>query len=78
MGALRPDLRFNDGPNAVQRLGLVIWWFALAVTVLIAALAIWMGWLMPRPETALGIALGILAACTWAFGRALLFVLAGR
>jgi hypothetical protein len=78
MGALRPDLKFDSGPSAVQRLGLVIWWFALAVTVLIAALAVWMGWLMPRAEAALGIAVGILAAFVWALGRALLFVLAGR
>ena len=62
----------------MQRLGLVIWWFALAVAVLFAALAGWMGWLMPRADTGLGIALGILAVCAWALGRALLFVLAGR
>jgi hypothetical protein len=50
MSALRQDLRFDGAPSAVQRLGLVIWWFALAVTVLIAALAVWIGWLIPRAD----------------------------
>jgi hypothetical protein len=78
MGVLRPLLKFDGGPNAVQRLGLVIWWFTLALTVLIAALAVWIGWLMPRAEHALGIVLFIVAVGAWALGRALLFVLAGR
>jgi hypothetical protein len=78
MGALRPDLKFDGGPNAVQRLGLVVWWFTLALTVLIAALAVWIGWLMPRAEPGLGIVLFILALGAWTLGRALLFVLAGR
>jgi hypothetical protein len=78
MRALRPDLRFDGGPSTVQRLALVIWWFALAMAVLFAALALWTGWLMPRAEAAIGIVLGILSAGAWALGRALLFVLAGR
>jgi hypothetical protein len=33
---------------------------------------------MSDAEADIGIALGVLAACAWALGRALLFVLAGR
>jgi hypothetical protein len=78
MSALRPDVRFEGGPNAVQRLALVIWWFALVLAVLIAALAIWVGWLMPRAESAMGIGLALLAIGAWTVGRALLFILGGR
>jgi hypothetical protein len=78
VSALRPNVRFDGGPNAIQRLALVVWWFALALTILFAGLAIWVGWLMPRAESAMGVGLGLLAAGAWAIGRAFLFILAGR
>lgn len=78
MSALRPDLTFADGPNALQRLGLVLWWLSLAVAILLLALGAWLGWLMTRAEPGLGIFVIIVAAVAWAAGRAVLFVLAGR
>jgi hypothetical protein len=62
----------------VQRVGLVLWWLALTLSVLFAGLAIWVGWLMPRAESAMGIGLAFLAACARATGRGALFILAGR
>jgi hypothetical protein len=38
MGALRPDVRFNGGPNTVQMAGLVFWWLTLTLSVLFAGL----------------------------------------
>ena len=78
MSALRPDVRFSGGPNAVQGVGLVFWWLALSLSVLFTGLAIWTAWLMPQPDPAQGIALAFLAACSWAIGRGALFILAGR
>jgi hypothetical protein len=78
MSVLRPDVQFVGGPNAIQRVGLVLWWLALALSVLFAGLAIWVGWLMPRAESAMGIFLAFVAACVWAIGRGALFILAGR
>jgi len=78
MSALRPDVRFHGGPNAVQGVGLVFWWLALSLSVLFTGLAIWTAWLMPQPDPAQGIALAFLAACSWAIGRGALFILAGR
>jgi hypothetical protein len=78
MSALRPDVRFDGGPNAVQMVGLVFWWLALTLSVLFTGLAIWTAWLTPRPDLELGIALAFLAACAWAIGRGALFMLAGR
>jgi hypothetical protein len=78
MSALRPDVRFNGGPNAVQMVGLVFWWLALILAVLFIGLAIWTAWLRPRPDLELGIALAFLAACAWAIGRGAVFMLAGR
>jgi hypothetical protein len=78
MSALRPDVRFNGGPNAVQMVGLVFWWLALILAVLFIGLAIWTAWLRPRPDLELGVALAFLAACAWAIGRGAVFMLAGR
>jgi hypothetical protein len=78
MSTLRPDVRFDGGPNAVQWVGLVFWWLALSLAVLFIGLAIWTAWLMPRPDVEQGIALAFLAACAWAIGRGALFMLAGR
>jgi hypothetical protein len=78
MSALRPDVRFDGGPNAVQMVGLVFWWLALTLSVLFTGLAIWTALLKPRPDLELGIALAFLAACAWAIGRGALFMLAGR
>ena len=78
MSALRPDVRFDGGPNAVQWVGLVFWWLALTLAVLFIGLAIWSAWLRPRPDLELGIAQAFLAACAWAIGRGALFMLAGR
>jgi hypothetical protein len=78
MSALRADVRFDGGPNAVQRVGLVFWSLALTLSVPFIGQAIWTAWLMPRPDLELGIALAFLAACAWAIGRGALFMLAGR
>jgi hypothetical protein len=78
MSVLRPNVRFDGGPNAVQRLALVLWWLSLGLAVLIVALGLWMGWLMPRAESGLGVAILVLATCIWVVGRALLYILAGR
>jgi hypothetical protein len=71
-------MRFDGGPNAIQRLALVIWWFTLFLAILFAGFGVWLGWWMPRADPALGIACASFAICAWALGRALLYVLAGR
>ena len=78
MSALLPNTRFDGGPNAVQRVALVVWWFAVSVAVICAGLAILTGWIVPKPDLFFGLVFGFFALCAWLIGRALFFILAAR
>jgi hypothetical protein len=73
---LWPRTYFEGGPNLLQRLALVLWWLSLIVSLLFVA-----GFtasLMLEPDTFILLACGLAAAMSWAVGRALFFILAGR
>jgi hypothetical protein len=73
-----PEQIFKEDLNMVQRLGMVFYWMALGIAVVVAFIGIFAAFNAPNDRAFIGGACLIVALIVWLIGRACKYVLVGR
>ena len=76
---LKPDTNFPNGSTLMQRLGILCWWFGAGAAALSVLIGTGNAIAEGSHEWSLSIGVGLgFGAFFWLFGRASLFLFAGR